>query len=440
MSDDSLTPFLGPPAAVRHGGLGPGARIGEYVVTSTIATGGQGSVYAAEHRLLGRRAAVKVLHQGLSGSQAMVARFVREARVVNQIRHPGIVDIYDIGTLPDGQPYCVMEFLPGRSLSALLAASGRLEAPAAVAILEQVCEALAAAHAAGVVHRDVKATNVMVDDGEPPRAKLLDFGIAKVTEPGAEGLTRAGERLGTHNHMSPEQLLCRPVDARTDVYAVGVLLHQLLTGRLPFVSSDPAEVERLHLEAPPPSMALQAPVAPALDAVVARCLAKRPEDRYPSAAALAEAMRAAVGLAGPETRRRASAIHLAFADGAEDDEALAGQSAALEAAEAVLRDSGFTAPLVTATSLLALRLVPEGPDAGETDRAPAPEVARRLLEAALASAGDAAAGLVVWLHEGEALVEGGEIVGGEVCRPEVWAPPAAPGVHDTASAAAAGTA
>jgi eukaryotic-like serine/threonine-protein kinase len=434
IGDDSLTPYVGPPPGADET-LAPGSRIGEYVVKARLAEGGHGAVYEAEHRVLGRRAAVKVMHRHLADSGEMVARFVREARIVNQIRHPGIVDIYDLGTLPDGQPYCVMEFLPGRSLAALLAARGRLEPRVAVAILEQVCAALSAAHAAGIVHRDMKASNVMVDDADPPRAKLLDFGIAKVNLPGTEGLTRAGERLGTQSYMSPEQLQCRPVDARTDVYGVGVLLYQLLTGRLPFTGADAAEVERLHLEAPPPSMALQAPVPPALDAVAARCLAKRPDDRYPSADALAAALRAAVGVAAPEAERRASAIYLAFAGGAEDDDSLARQAEALEAAETVLRERGFSTPLVTATAVLALRLLPSEAEAAATAGADALQVARLLAEVARASAGLVADQLVVWVHAGTAQVEGGEIVGGEVCQPEEWAAPAAPGVHATTAGA-----
>jgi len=432
--DDSSTPWVGPPREADPG-LAPGSLIGDYLVVARIAEGGHGAVYEAEHRTLGRRAAIKVMHRHLADSDEMVARFVREAKVVNQVRHPAIVDIYDLGQLPDGRPYCVMEFLPGRSLSALLAASGRLEPRVAVAILEQICGALSAAHAAGIVHRDVKASNVMLDGSDPPRAKLLDFGIAKVTTAGAAGLTRAGERLGTHSYMSPEQLRCLPVDGRTDVYAAGVLLFQLLAGRLPFLGADPAEIERLHLEAPPPRVSLSAPVSPAFDGVVARCLAKSPGDRYASADALAAALRAAAGAAGPETERRASAIHVAFVAPAEDDDALARQAEALEAGEEVLRESGFSTPLVTASSLLAVRLLPAGADAGTAPGRDAMEVAARLRQAVRAASGDVADELVVWVHVGAALLEGEEVVGGAVCRPEEWAAPAPPGVHATPSVA-----
>jgi serine/threonine-protein kinase len=284
-----------------------------------------------------------------------------------------------------------------------------------------------------VVHRDVKAGNVMVGEGDPPRVKLLDFGIAKVTDPSAEGLTRAGERLGTFCYMSPEQLQCRPVDARTDVYAVGVLLYQMLTGRLPFVGDDPAAVERMHIEAPPPRPSLRAPVPAAFDAVVARCLAKSPEDRYPSAGALALALRAAAGLSGSEGGRAASAIHVSFASEAADDDGMAGQASALEAVEAALREHGFAVPLMTANALLALRLLPEAADAAGPARAEALALARRLPGIGLEAAG-AASELVVWVHAGSAVVEGDEVIGGEVCRPEGWAAPAPPGVHATAAA------
>lgn len=433
--DDSTTPYVGPPSQADPG-LERGARLGEYVVQARISQGGHGAVYEAEHRLLGRRAAIKILHRHLSDSEEMVARFAREARVVNQIRHPAIVDIYDLGSTPDGRPYCVMEFLPGRSLSAVLADSGRLEARAAVAILEQVCGALAAAHAAGVVHRDVKASNVMVDGLDPPRVKLLDFGIAKLTGAGAAGLTRAGERLGTQSYMSPEQLSCLPVDGRTDVYAAGVLLFQLLTGRLPYVSADPAEVERLHLQAPPPRPSHLAPVPPAFDAVVARCLAKDPGDRYASADELAAALREAAGASTPGAEQPAVAIHVAFAAPGEDDETLMRQAQVLDACEEFLRARGFGAPLATASAVLAVRPLDAVPDVEVAARS-AREAAMAMQLDARASFGDLGGELTIWVHFGTALVEGDAVVGGDACRPEEWALPAPPGIHPTRAAAPA---
>src|SRR6266478_5793915 len=173
----------------------------------------------------------------LAPSPEMVERFVREARVVNRIRHPNIVDIYEFGELDDKRPYFVMELLEGTSLASIVERRGRLSPAQALSYLEPVCDALRAAHAAGVVHRDLKASNVaVVKEGDPPRVKLLDFGIAKLvrTAPGERGLTAVGQRIGTPYAMAPEQIRGGAIDARVDIYALGVLLYQLLTGRYPF--------------------------------------------------------------------------------------------------------------------------------------------------------------------------------------------------------------
>src|SRR5437016_4163176 len=246
------------------GELAPGDRAGEYLILGTIASGGCGTVYTAEHRVLGRKAAVKVLHSQLASSPEMVERFVREARVVNRIGHPNIVDIYEFGELGDKRPYFVMELLEGTSLATIVERRGRLTAAQALSYLEPVCDALRAAHSAGVVHRDLKASNVaVVKEGDPPRVKLLDFGIAKLvrTAPGERGLTAVGQRIGTPYAMAPEQIRGGAIDTRVDIYALGVLLYQLLTGRYPFISGDPVEMERLHVESPPPRPSAMAPVS-----------------------------------------------------------------------------------------------------------------------------------------------------------------------------------
>src|SRR5688572_3395436 len=239
------------PAPVERGRLEPGTLAGEYMLRTVLASGGHGTVYEAEHRVLGRRAAVKVLHPHLSVHEDMLQRFVREAQVVNKIGHPNIVDIYEFGMMPDGSPYSVMELLPGRTLSQLLKERGRLSPERAFSFLEPICGALGAAHRAGVVHRDLKASNVaVVSEGEQPQVKLLDFGIAKLIhlEPGQEGLTQVGQRLGTSQAMAPEQFRGGPIGPTTDIYALGVLLYQMLTGSYPFQAEDRLEVERMHLE------------------------------------------------------------------------------------------------------------------------------------------------------------------------------------------------
>jgi len=303
-------PMAGPRVPhVDRAPLRPGMFAGEYRLGAEIATGGCGTVYAARHRVLLRPAAVKVLHRELATSAEMTERFLREAQVVNRIRHPNIVDVHDIGMLPDGRPYSVMELLHGTSLRALVDRRGRLSPQDALALLEPVCSALEAAHEAGVVHRDLKASNVIVLHGKGSGVKLIDFGIAKLLHPeaGQVGLTAVGQRLGTPIAMSPEQVRCEPIDGRADVYALGATLFFMLTARYPFESADPAEIERLHLEALPPLPSRFAPLPPALDAVVLRALEKSASRRFQSARAFLDALREAAGDAPPERRRSADA-------------------------------------------------------------------------------------------------------------------------------------
>jgi len=418
----------------------PGTRVGEYVVLEFLGAGAHGGVFLAEHRVLGRRAALKVLHVDVAQSSELTARFVREAQAVNRIRHPGIVDIYDIGELPDGRPFCVMELLPGRTLRALLQERAPLAPAEAVAYLAPVCQALQAAHDAGVVHRDVKGGNIMLlSEGAAPQVKLLDFGVAKLLEPGAAGLTAVGQRLGTPSCMSPEQIRGEPVDLRADVYALGVLLHQLLTGRSPFEAADPIEVERMHLTAAPPRPSSLAPVPPALDAVVARCLEKDPARRWPSALALLEAAREALG-AGPAASLRsvpAVAVHVAVRPGGTADlEALTAQADAGDEAEAALRAAGFALTLATAGRLLGVRLLEAEPGAARAARAAAVALGRTL------AAGLPRPGLevAVHVHAAEAAVRdtsgGPEVAGGPICQTAAWVLEGGAGFHATPEALA----
>ena len=220
--------------------LARGVRVRDYVVREKIAEGGFGAVYRVEHTVLGRQAALKVLHPELASSREAIARFEREARTVNVIKHPNVVDIYDFGELPDGRPYFVMELLVGIDLSEHLASFGPLSPEETLALLTPLAAALSAAHAKGVVHRDVKPSNVFLADGEPRRVVLLDFGVAKLLAPGTEGLTTSRHRIGTPSFMSPEQLAGGDIDGRADVYALGALAYQMLTGQLPFGEGTPA--------------------------------------------------------------------------------------------------------------------------------------------------------------------------------------------------------
>ncbi|GHG98109.1 serine/threonine-protein kinase [Comamonas sp. JC664] len=413
---------------------GPGTLAGEYVLKALLASGGHGSVYEAEHRILGRRAAVKVLHPHLADQGEMLKRFVREARVVNQIRHPNIVDVYDFGLMPDGSPYYVMELLTGRTLSQVVQERGRLSSSRALAYLEPVCGALEAAHRAGVVHRDLKASNILVvEEGERPRVKLLDFGIAKLlhAEPAQEGLTIAGQRLGTAHAMAPEQFRGGPIGPHTDIYALGVLLHQLVTGRYPFQCEDRMELERLHLEAPPPRPSAIAAVSPAVDAVVLRCLEKDGARRFSSVTAfLAALSEAAEEPVQPARRTRlALAVHaeVVLAASAQDDDAVYAVLAdVLDGLEQGLRGGGFLLALQSGTSLLAVHPLENGaPSAERTEYLREAERTLRLLQTmAQKLAEPVNAHVHLCIHLGQAETRGdaqeSEVVGGPVTDVGTW--------------------
>jgi serine/threonine-protein kinase len=419
---------------VARGERGPGTLAGEYVLKALLASGGHGSVYEAEHRILGRRAAVKVLHPHLADQGEMLKRFVREARVVNQIRHPNIVDVYDFGLMPDGSPYYVMELLTGRTLSQVVQERGRLSASRALAYLEPVCAALEAAHKAGVVHRDLKASNILVmEEGERPRVKLLDFGIAKLmhAEPMQEGLTIAGQRLGTAHAMAPEQFRGGAIGPHTDIYALGVLLHQLLTGRYPFQCEDRLELERLHLEAPAPRPSSTAPVSPAVDAVVLRCLEKDGGRRYGSVSAFLAALSEAAEepVQATSRTRLALAVHaeVVLAASAQDDDAVyAALADVLDGLEQGLRGAGFLLTLQSGTTLLAVRpLESAAPSPERTAHLRESERSLRALQQSAQKLSEPVGAHVhLCMHLGQAETRGdsaeSEVVGGPVTDVGAW--------------------
>jgi serine/threonine protein kinase len=276
-----------------------GEVVGNYRVTAKLAEGGMGTVYRAEHSLLGKTAAVKVLLPELSNNREIVNRFFTEARATTAIRHPGIVEIYDFGYLASGAAYIVMELLDGEPLSLVLVARGRLTEQEALLHTRGIASALAAAHAQSIVHRDLKPDNVFLvrdpDMAGGVRPKLLDFGIAKVAEAqraGGASKTRTGTVMGTPTYMSPEQ--CRgvgEVDHRADLYAVGCILYEMLVGRPPFASEGIGELLAMHLYmAPTPPSNVGVAVSPATERLVLQLLQKRPEDRVQSAAELARSL------------------------------------------------------------------------------------------------------------------------------------------------------
>jgi eukaryotic-like serine/threonine-protein kinase len=366
--------------------LATGTVAGSYILGGVLGSGGGGMIYAARHSVLGRPAAVKVLRSEMVGSPTMVARFLREATAVNTIRHPNIVDIYEFGELPDGRPFYVMELLAGTDLKKLLRVHGRYSPEETVELLGQVCRALEATHRAGIVHRDLKASNIILCDTDlGPVAKLVDFGIAKLLhpEPGAQGLTDAGSMLGTSHNMAPEQILGEVIDERTDIYALGVLLYQLLTAQLPFTAEQIQDVAWMHLQAPPPRPSQAAPVSPAIDAVVLRCMEKERERRYPTVTAFMADLRAACGLSSDNSDETARAVgvyvELRTAEGAGDDlddAVMEDIAKVLDITEGALLSVGFLLPLQTSNAILAVRALTDRTP--EVDRAEAIEVAEDL--------------------------------------------------------------
>jgi len=291
---------LGRAAATPANELAPGTMVGEYRIEGQLGEGGMGCVYAAVHPVIAKRAAIKVLRPELSVNREAVERFIQEARSVNQIGHPNIIDIFSLGSLPDGRCYFVMELLRGESLRQRLC-RGPLPVIDALAILETITVALEAAHDNGIVHRDLKPDNVFLVDvkGDAPQVKLLDFGIAKLL--GQDGAlterTRTGNLLGTPAYMSPEQARGYAVDRTTDVYALGAMTFELLTGSMVFPAESPIDMIAKHLnEQPRPLRALNPQAPAALDAIVARMLAKLPHARPTLAEARAVFRECRVGM------------------------------------------------------------------------------------------------------------------------------------------------
>ena len=276
--------------------LAPGCLVGDYQIEALIGKGGMGKVYRAVHPLIGKKVAVKVLNGSLADNENAVKRFTLEARAVNEIRHHNLVDIFTFGRLPDGRWYHVMEYLEGQNLAELLHQRGRLSSVEALPIFIEVTKALEAAHGKGIVHRDLKPDNVFLVAGGAA-VKLLDFGIAKLMEGHAftsGPRTMHGSTVGTPHYMSPEQARGHKLDGRSDIYALGVLLYQTVTGELPFDGPDVLSVCRKHVMEMPIRPLMRAPgaVMMDLDRVIMKMLAKGPDQRYQTATEVRAALEA----------------------------------------------------------------------------------------------------------------------------------------------------
>ncbi|WP_282696401.1 protein kinase [Streptomyces sp. CC208A] len=265
---------------------------GRYQLRELLGEGGMASVHLAYDSALDRQVAVKTLHTELGREQSFRERFRREAQAVAKLSHTNIVSVFDTGedTLDGGlMPYIVMEYVEGQPLGSVLAADvrqyGAMPADKALKVTADVLAALEASHEMGLVHRDIKPGNVMMT--KRGVVKVMDFGIARAMQSGVTSMTQTGMVVGTPQYLSPEQALGRPVDARSDLYSVGIMLFQLLTGRLPFDADSPLAIAYAHVqEEPVAPSSVNRSVTPAMDALVARALRKNPNERFPSAAAM----------------------------------------------------------------------------------------------------------------------------------------------------------
>jgi len=369
------------------GELAVGDRIGAYVVTGLVGRGGCAIVYSAEHLVLGRRVAVKVLRAELAARREMIERFVQEARAINLIGHPNIVDVHDIGSLPARGPYLVMEFLEGENLAQLLERCGRLAPRELIPILDAVADAVGAAHALGVIHRDLKPSNLFLARGYGGQTvvKLLDFGIAKL-------LDRESEPF----------------------YALAATAYHALTGRAPF-GGDWLNAERLHLEAAPPPPSQLAPLGGGIDAVLLRAMAKQAVDRHPSVRAFVDELAATVDRGQVDLRPAATPALAVFGSalGDGDDEQLAAVDFA-DALEDSLRAAGFAIAMRAGASCLAVIACP-------ADRASA--LVTAAVDGAIAAAPGCRAS--VFVRRGTADL-GGTDPGGPLLEYASWLPTGSP--------------
>ena len=274
-----------------------GQTVGNYNITAKLGEGGMGTVFLAEHPVIGSKVALKAIHPYYARTPEIVSRFVNEARAVNQIGHDHIIDIHDFGTTPAGDFYFIMEYLNGEMLSDRKGRQIAFSPARALNIVAQVADALAASHEEGVIHRDLKPDNIFLitRDGNPDFVKVLDFGLAKLTH-GSGAVpaytTDAGIVMGTPYYMSPEQCEGRAeLDHRSDVYSLGVILFEMLTGQVPFAGEGYGEVMTKHISLPPPAARSFVPDLPiALEAILSRALAKDPDARFQTMAEFREVL------------------------------------------------------------------------------------------------------------------------------------------------------
>jgi tRNA A-37 threonylcarbamoyl transferase component Bud32 len=437
-------------------GFAPGDEVAGYQVIDVRGRGGFGQVYRALHVASGRPVALKVLHRFLVNTPSVARRFRLEARTVNAVRHANIVELLELGELVDQRPFLVLEWLDGRTLAEELQSRGAFTPDEARAVIAALASALGAAHRIGVIHRDVKASNVMM----MPRAgwfdiKLIDFGIAKLLDPDnplGSGLTSTASHLGTPHNMAPEQIQCRTIDGRTDVYALGVLLFQLLTGRFPFDARSSVEVEEMHLSMPPPSPSEIAPVPASIDPVVLRCMAKNPADRFQTVEDVVHALDRALDEAAAGVATTTSSSHRAVSRAAGvachvvarpacgdeeiDDDVFDAMELSLEEARRHLEAAGLEIVREHGTALLGAALLPSDPVLAKKMRQRIREAARRLAAALDGARLDPRMDVAITVHCDDVLVSRSDdkLLGGPLLETPAWPVRPARGVLVTVAA------
>ncbi len=289
---------------------------GKYRVMARVGEGGMGALYMAQHTELGRPVAVKVLVEKLSKDEKYLRRFQQEAKLAASLSHPNVTHVYDYGQLESGAPYLVMDYLEGKTLAALLQERGYLSVAAALPIFQQICKGLAHAHGRGLVHRDLKPSNIMLTESDGERiAKVLDFGIAKEVD-NTQHLTQTGELFGSPLYMSPEQCSGSQIDARSDIYSIGCLLYEVLSGNVPLRGDTIVQTIFKHMnELPPPIKEVCPPanVSPAVEDVIRKAMAKNRDERYQTVGEMSEALFRAVSGAASAAAPAAAAVGAAAA-------------------------------------------------------------------------------------------------------------------------------
>jgi serine/threonine protein kinase len=399
--------------------LAPEEGVGNWIVSRALARGGFGTVYDARHAKTGLRGALKLLHAHLVTSAEVLARFDREIKVIERLRHPNVVQLIDAGFSDDGRPFLCMELLDGEELAKLIEREGRLAPAAALRVLEPLCDALALAHEQGIVHRDIKAANVFLDRAG---VKLLDFGIAKLSDALAPELTATHQSLGTPSCMAPEQIHGQHVDARADVYALGGLLFHMLTGRMAFSDPSATMTQYLHVHARRPRASMIADVPARVDDVIVRAMAIEPGERFGDVRSLLAAARAAMRETSVSRAVRvgqATAILVTASEGASaalDASLLDDLEAILPTAERFLAARGFALAVDLGSSALFVQLdhaSPEAPPPLEVALAVWDELERRPRRDPRIQVGIA-------VHRAEATFVGAEVQPGGLLRPASW--------------------